>query len=183
MGYPQGKHFPRDTHGNEIRPGDWVRSLYPYIHLKQGSLWRVMGTDNTCVHLQYKCYWRGNEYDENRFKGINFELVCPPLTSEPEKREAAPYTAINQPQTKESIMLHIAVRISGTGETRSLAEIVTDINHLDGNVKWLMADTSADTLKTRIRERIRTFPEERWLICSGNTIGESASPPVRFIPV
>lgn len=181
---------PYDAHGVELLPGDWVRSLYPYVHIKAGSLHEVYATDNTCVTLKYKCYWRGNSYDEGRFKAINFEKVeynslrPPPIDAGAINYARCPITVIceGQPQTKESVMLHIAVRISGN---RSLEEIVRELisHNVNAIELGLMANTSAAVIKEMVRVRINRNPEERWLICSGNTIGESASPPIRFVPV
>lgn len=185
----KGRYPPYDAHGVELFPGDWIRSLFPYVHIKAGSIHQIHATDNTCVTLKYKCYWKGMEYDEGRFKAINFEKLEPLTDQVAAYAEAINYarcpvtvTCEGQPQTKESIMLHIAVRISSYP---NLEELVGElVSHNVNTVKLgLMANTSAAVLKEMVRVRVSSNPEERWLICSGNTIGESASPPVRFIPV
>ena len=78
-------------------------------------------------------------------------------------------------------MLHIAIRIANASGTEFLmATIVEMINEGRTTEHVVLADQSADGIKQKIRDRIALHPQERWLILSGNTIGELASPPVRF---
>lgn len=85
-------------------------------------------------------------------------------------------------------MLHIAVKIPAGW---CLDDMVSSINHWNSTpgVKEdkpithpdnLFVDMSQDALKARLRVRISAHPDEQWLILSGNTIAETASPPVRF---
>ena len=78
-------------------------------------------------------------------------------------------------------MLHIAVRVNNN----DYEYIAATINKVNGPVPGdfhvtMMADISQDAIKEMVRQRITVDPTERWLILSGNTIGETASPPVRF---
>lgn len=71
-------------------------------------------------------------------------------------------------------MLHIAVRMTIN------ADLVAFINDELSTKPPVMAGRTKEEIQERIRARLAQYPDEKWLICSGNTIGERADPPVRF---
>lgn len=78
--------------------------------------------------------------------------------------------------------LHIAVKLSDAGnEEMGFGYIADAINDLKSSSHVsMMAETSGEKIRSRVEGRVRAFPEERWLILSGNILGEIAAPPVRF---
>lgn len=82
-------------------------------------------------------------------------------------------------------MLHIAVRLNESSMGTFVEQIHKFGMQVPGNLigsgaPAMLVNTSADALKGEIRGRIQKCPGERWLILSGNTIGEIAESPVRF---
>ena len=87
-------------------------------------------------------------------------------------------------------MLHIAIKIPDEGwNYQAMASSITNWGHPSSAVADgtpithpdnLLADVTLSALKERIKARIHRNPDERWLLLSGNTIAESAAPPVSF---
>lgn len=72
-------------------------------------------------------------------------------------------------------MLHIAILV---GEGQNYTSIANNIGR--GEKPPIMAETSVDALKERVRDNIRQYPSNRWLLLSGNMIAEMSAPPVAF---
>lgn len=146
-----------------------VRSIVDYYQsprLRRGTEHDVLDEDCTCYVLRNpsSSYWddQFGTYT-SRFKKCNF-------------------IEVERPQQEKAAMLHIAVRINSEDQTLEPGVIAKAIDSkwADGPHIHMMADVSADGIKAKIRARIQQCPFEQWLICSGNTIGEWAAPPVRF---
>lgn len=135
--------------------------------------------DNDCIKLRNNTEYGSSLYLPSRFK----------LAGKYNKNPGA-YNEFNIPDeipfTQEKTMLHIAIRIGASGGMDTFDLIAAQITAIGRGTTTLslvdsvMADTSAEGLKGRIRSRISVHSDEKWLILSGNTIGEIAEPPVRF---
>lgn len=147
---------------------------YQSPRLRRGTVHTVLDEEPNCYILENRS---SSHWDSNlgayvsRFKKCNFSVVGEEFTSE--------WIARRHPtlHLQEKVMLHIAVEV-GLVSIDNIAEAING-GHLNTG-KSIIANTSADALKERIRSDIQKNPEHRWLIFSANTIGEISTPPIRF---
>lgn len=138
--------------------GDLVRCIVGhYTSIKRGEIRRVVSVDDY-----------GNIVLRNRLSPNGKSTYCV-WNFALYKRKSA----IDAGWRKN--MLHIAVQIDEGQDWNKLADMINDRHR-----PTMMAETSASAIKERVRQRVIAYPNERWLILSGNTIGEISSPPVRF---
>lgn len=146
--------------GYEPRVGDVVECCVDhYSTQRRGQQSKVTRIEDGNIVL-----FNDGPYGSSPYRTRNFSLVRRGLDQE---------NAIRQPK-KEKVMLHIAVMYETGQSLDNLGKMI-----LAGTAA-MFVDTSADVLKERVRFDIMNFPDHRWLILSANTIGEIASPPVRF---
>lgn len=152
--------------GNQAWTGDYVKCRVDhYSSVHKGQNRRIQRIEDGCIVLNNN----GSPYGTSPYRPYNFTL--------------AGRHHPNHKQEKTTVF-HIAIRIIEGQNWTELANRINQIGRGDARgypfEDQVMADTSADALKERIRARLSTRPMEHWLICSGNTIGERADPPVRF---
>jgi hypothetical protein len=75
-----------------------------------------------------------------------------------------------------SSVYHMAILLPAALDDMDLKESIENKN----DTLTMMCETSPHVLKNRVTERIRQFPNERWMIMNSNSIAEIDSPPVRF---
>lgn len=160
--------FVYDFYGRRIYVGDYVECLVDYPSLEKGQRRRVQDIIAGCIKLRNDTEYGASVYRPARFKRVS--------QHNPAHRNAilfkqVEYVFHNQ---EKKPMFHIAIAIIEGQDWNELAHIVNTVRGA------YMADTSADALKEKIRIRLSKYPDEKWLICSANTIGERAEPPVRF---
>lgn len=81
--------------------------------------------------------------------------------------------------SKEGIeMLHIAIKLRVGDTYQTIVERLNDNSGIKAYES--IADSTPHALKERLKARIAQYPEERWLILSGNVIAETSAPPVSF---
>ncbi len=158
MSYERVTH---DKHGLPVYRGDYVKCMVSHF--------------------------KGIDYNENRRvqevladgKIVLRNNYSPVGTSPYDPINFVRITKHNKAHKENNVanMLHMAIMINGV-TYEEIAHAASKGVFLEPSK--VMADTSADAIKEKIRVRISAHPEERWLILSGNTIGEIASPPVRF---
>lgn len=157
---------PYDNDGQLLTVGDYVRRVdsryLHYVGWAQGESRRILDVDGDKIILNNPRSPYGTSY----YHAENFVI-----SNKRRAKQEAPMAA----------MLHIAVRV----DNNDYDYIAATINAINGPVPSdlrvsMMADISQDGIKEKVRQRVVAYPTERWLILSGNTIGETASPPVRF---
>lgn len=174
-----------DAMGNRVYPGDYVRCLVKqYVSLSRGACKRVKAVSGANLILKNDRSPSG----EGPYRADNFEIsgrYHPYHHGGVDKRrprnayltntEMAALTKCLATTEKEEIMLHLAVRVEEGQNYNSVA------NNINANERpSMISDVSASALKEKVRFRINANPLERWLILSGNTIAESAAPPITF---
>lgn len=161
--------FAWDCNGVRIYAGDYVKCVTgAYVSIEIGQVKKVLAVDEgrNTITINNEMSPVGT----SDYMAYNFRLV---------RRSACDKT-----QDKETPMgmLHVAIRIKDGEGYQDIARRIND-HHAEidaDSVPDMMADTSPNALKERIKVRIRQYPNERWLILSGNTIAETSSPPVSF---
>ena len=69
-------------------------------------------------------------------------------------------------------MLYVAVRIE-MNDMESTANAVTwGCDNSEGSPPPILAATKPHLIKAKVRNRIKAYPGERWIICFGQTIAE-----------
>lgn len=178
--------YALDRHGARVYPGDYVEVLTDqYFSLRKGARCRVKAVDHDgdCIVLN-------NKYSpvfDSPYRAENFRLsgrYHPFHHGGVDKRHPRDKYLTNSEKGKTN-MLHLALKVPEGWNYENLANSITNFGQGNGTlgvslVDQAMADTTASALKERIRARIHHHPDERWLILSGNTIAESAAPPVAF---
>ena len=78
--------------------------------------------------------------------------------------------------------MHIAVKFEEGEDWSEVSKRITThgLFGVESVYCNVMADPSQSVLKEKLRARISSFPHEKWLILSGNTVAEKSEPPVRF---
>lgn len=146
--------------------GDYVECLVDtYASVRRGERRRIQKIEGDFIVLKNHL----SSYGTSTYRPSNFRRVSQ-----------------HAKEHKETPMLHIAVRINdmSIGDIHAyISEYgmrVYDSNSAVGTPIPMVVDTSAQSLKNKVAERIKVRPEERWLILSANTIGEISTPPVVF---
>lgn len=151
------------AHKGEEKRGDLVKNW-------AGTQWLMIQQELTDRFL--KLGWSYSIDDTGRVV-----LDTKALTGSLTGRIVCPGPDLQTVPKKETGMLYIALLLGNNTNYNDIAKTIND----DTLGTWpVMADTSLDALKERIRNDIRSFPDHRWLILSGGTIGEASSPPVVF---
>lgn len=145
-----------DCNGDPIYVGDYVECLHPaYSSLPLGAHRRVQAIIDGSIKLRNSIYG-ASVYRPDRF------------------RRATRHNKAHWVEDQETTtMFHIAIRWS---PDLDMVEVVMSTS----NNQNLLAGRTKEEIQERIRTRLSQHPDEKWLICSGNTIGERADPPVRF---
>lgn len=151
--------FLLDNSGERIYVGDYVQCKARYYDsLKYNERRRVQAIQDGCLVLNNTTSPIGTSL----FRADRFRL-------------AGRYHGWHRNSKQETTtMIHIAVLW-----TPGL-DMVAVINGVSHNSSTLLAGHTKEEIQERIRTRLSQYPDEKWLICSGNTIGERADPPVRF---
>jgi len=146
-----------DCDGKPMYVGDYVECRTDgYPSMPMGQRRRIQEIVNGCIVLA-----NNTEYGYSNYTPTNF-------------RRASQHSP--QHKKEQKVMLHIAIRTTPNFDYAALAIALNDVT---APIHFL-ADTSQDALKEKLRVRIGLHPDEKWLILSGNTIAEMASPPIRF---
>lgn len=145
-----------DCLGRPVYPGDYVEcTVHQYMSMSMGDRRRVKAIQDGNFVLNNDLSPRGTSC----FRASNFRRVSQ------HARE----------HKQEKSMLHIAVLMVPS------VDLVDHINNTSTRQQPPMfAGRTKEEIQERIRARLSEYPDEKWLICSGNTIGERADPPVRF---
>jgi len=146
--------------GNEARPGDWVTCISSqYSSIREGERRQVIRVEEDNIVMKNRDCLHGT----SPYRSRNFVLI----------NRA-------QPKQEKNSMFHIAVQCADKAYAPTYSELVEAINHGGTGFPMMIADTSGDALKEKVRVRIEKNPSERWVLLSGHTLGELAAPPVRF---
>lgn len=154
--------YALDRYGNRIYKGDYVKCVAKDFMVGIGENRRV-----THISSPHVIEIRGMTFHDSH----NFRLSG---RYHPYHRNPAKWDAERlKKEPKE--MLHIAILV---GEGQNYNSIANNIGR--GEKPPTMAETSMDALKERVRDNIKQYPSNRWLLLSGNTIAEMSAPPVAF---
>lgn len=161
--------YALDKFGERIYPGD-------YIETGRGDRRRVTGVNGYLVASNIGIHRAEHVRLCGRYHPYHHNGV--------DKRHPRGKYLTNS-EKKGTAMLHIAIRVP---EGWSYQDFANSINNLNGDNSAgfptaghkVVADVTLSALKERIKARIHHNPEERWLMLSGNTIAESAAPPIAF---
>lgn len=169
MAYDEFYHeyYVRDYKGCRIYVGDHVECLtFQYASIDQNERRRVQRIEgeNIVLHNGY------SPHGTSQYRPRNFRLAG----------RHHPYHArsqLNELQGEKMSkpVLYIAVQI-GNAPYNEIAALIND----NPSKLATFSDTSYDALQARLRQRILTYPTERWLILSGTTLAETSAPPVIF---
>lgn len=149
-----------DRDGRRVYPGDYVK----------------------CATIQYTSINKDERRRVQRIEDGNIVLInhiSPYGTSPYNPRNFTIHARYQKPhmyEQKETPMLHIAIELRNNASFEDMASFLRHAS----SPPVILADTSQSALKERIKARLASYPDEKWLILSGNTIGERAEPPVRF---
>jgi len=172
------KDYAEDKYGNHVYPGDYVQcecteGLPLANFMSRSRVTKVQGTTLTLyngIHYPAKYFRLAGRYHPAHHNGVDKRRPRGKYLTNSEMS-----ATLDSLAKKEEKMLHIAIRVEESQNYTSIA------NNINGHETFqIMAETSADALKERIRARIKANSEERWVILSGNTIAESSVPPVIF---
>lgn len=172
------KDYVEDKYGSHVYPGDYVQcESKDFLFVNYGQRMRVKWVRDGSITLSNGAthnarYFRlSGRYHPAHHNGVDKRRPRGEYLTNSEMS-----AVLDSLAKKEEKMLHIAICVE---ENQNYNSIVNNIN--GGHETFqIMAETSADALKERIRARIKANSEERWLIVSGNTIAESSAPPITF---
>lgn len=171
--------FVLDCSGNRVYEGDLVRCVTSYLSVLKGEVKRIIRVEEPNIVLANALSPIGTSI----YRPDNFRLERANSQSHrnQELRQMVDYV-----HAKDKPVLHIAVRLDdsslGTFIERIYKFGLARPTNLTGSGApvGMLINANADALKNEIRARIRIDNTEKWLILSGNTIGEIAEQPVRF---
>lgn len=156
-----------DRNGNRVYPGDYVKcGAKGYLGLKVGERRRVISVSMDTLIMRNDHSPTGSSAYQPR----NFTLA----------ERHHPWHKQNKEAQVAKNTLYVALEI-GDLSYEQVAELANGAKPNGSRAMW--ADTSFESLKARLNQRIRSFPDERWLILSGTVLAETSAPPVTFRPV
>lgn len=156
-------NYTSDREGNAVYAGDYVRCVdRGYSSIRYLEQRRVKRVEGNCIVMHND----DSPRTESPYRASNF-LRC------------GKHHPAHKGHQQEKTMLHIAIMIGTSQVQASIADIAAEINMPTIGQKWL-AGVTKEEIQERIRTRLSMHPDEKWLICSGHTLGERADPPVRF---
>jgi len=163
--------YALDHKGERIYPGDYVRALVMSGNLYKGESRRVrevgLNNDSLKVNGSVLTHHPSNFEVSGRYHPYHHNGVD-------KRRPKSKYLTNSEKEAQP--MLHVAVKLDRLDSYSTIRE------SLNSNVESVqsMAETDLSVLKERIRMDISNHPDNRWLILSGNVIGEASAPPVTY---
>lgn len=158
--------------GFPIRPGDMVRPVvdkYYWRPSETRKVIKVMQPDD--IHgARLTAVNPSSPYGTSDYTAGNFVVT----------RKSRHKNAFQQYEELSNMASPRTVNVAYEIGNMTYDQVIAAINDGVFPVASVMANTSAEALKERIRQRIQSYPTERWIICSGTVIGEISAPPVRF---
>lgn len=179
--YKSGIDFELDYSNCPVFIGDYVRERRSGVNKRVTSVSPGMFHASGFRPMRASDCQLAGRYHPFHHNGVDKRHPSDKYTTPSEKETRAMREKYaTQNEKGNHTMLHIAIRVpDGWG----YPELVNSINHNDsaqpdGGHKTIAAANTTE-LKTRVTDRIRSHPDERWLLLSGNNIMEIDSPPVR----
>lgn len=152
------KHsYTTDRYGWRIYVGDYVECITSqYNSIKKGDLRKVLRITADCFEL----YNESSLYSSSLYRQDNFILSRKVYKKLEGKKD----------------MFSIAIRITDLTKDQLMSRINA------GNFESVHAKAaeSESILREWLRQHITTYPDERWIILSGDTVAEISNPPVIF---
>lgn len=161
-----GTAYAQDRDGNRVYPGDYVKcEVAGYLGLSRGERRRVISVSMDTLVMRNSYSPTGTSAYQPR----NFTLA---------ERHHAWHKSKEAKMAKNT--LFIAVRTYA--DYANYDVMAAAHNEAGIGAEFQRSDTSFESLKAWLNQRIRANPEERWLILSGTTLAEISAPPVSFRP-
>jgi hypothetical protein len=159
-----------DGRGNRIYAGDYVRcSVGHYESIRCGEHRRVQRIENECIILNNCLSPHGTSpYRPHKFVLHGRYHPFHGIHKNPIKKQEAQLA-------KNALYIAVALNYHSYGRIADAVNGVKSVGYVE-----VHADTSFESLKAWLNQRIRANPEERWLILSGTTLAEISAPPVSF---
>ncbi|QIG66076.1 hypothetical protein PQB35_gp20 [Ochrobactrum phage vB_OspP_OH] len=187
LGYVEGVDYAVDKHGQCVFAGDYVRLAdrrHSYPYLRVGDNRRIQrvafkeGKPHVMVNTNAKRKFTDTRY-EMSFGWINPVYWERSACHHPAHRGVAAHHVKPQPQEEEYEMskplsLYTAILVFD-GEMYS--DTAERINEKSATI---IADTSYESLKRKVEERIRANPTEQWVISGATVLAQISAPPVTY---
>lgn len=144
--------------GKAAWTGDYVAcNVNFYSSIEKGERRRIQRIEDGCITLNNS----DSPIGTSNYRSSNFILA-----------------GRHHPNHKleKTNMLHIAIQMRPGASMADMASFLMNAS----SAPMICAGVTKEEIQERIRTRLSLYPDEKWLILSGHTIGERADPPVRF---